>query len=177
MGILKASTTLKYLYLILDLCVRCLFVFTWLYCWSWFLWWPTGSATLHQTINTILFFCFQKIPLIKECFPHQTFTTKKLSVDMSYQPNITTLLGLIFSSFFHPYISCHHHICLGGNSNYSFMIMQNNCSLGTVVVKSLFMCFLSLKLFLIDWNIVSPQCCVSVRFPEKWFSYTYISYI
>ena len=28
---------------------------------------------------------FPKIPLIKECFPHQTFTTKKLSVDMTYQ--------------------------------------------------------------------------------------------
>ena len=60
------------------------------------------------------------------------------------QTSITTLLGLIFSSFLHPYISCHHHISLGRNSNYLFWIMQNNCSLGTVleVVKSLLMCFL-----------------------------------
>ena len=62
----------------------------------------------------------------------------------SDQTNITTLLGLIFFSFFHPYISCHHHISLGRNSNYPFWIMQNNCSLGTVVevFKSLLMCFL-----------------------------------
>lgn len=122
---------------------------------------------------------FPKNPTSQRMLSTPDFHYKNLSVDMSYQPNITTLLGLIFSSFFHPYISCHHHISLGRNSNYSFWIMQNNCNLGTVVgvVKSLLMCFLFLKLFFVEIQLVHNVVLVSGIWRSDSVIHIYVIYI